>query len=118
MDATTWLDPDARHLKQHPAFAGLRSQTKPKGLAELLTPEISGLQLAHTTQVEITPNDTVSLSGVIVSKHTRGGGYIVTSYHRKFVDGLWAQADMALGSNTFITLKAGGQLNTFTFVRF
>ena len=81
------------------------------GLGEILLPEISGLQMTHTTQVDVSPKDTVSLSGVIVSRNMRGGGYIVAAYNRRLNENVWFQIDTAMGSTSFVNAKVGGQLS-------
>lgn len=57
---------------------------------------------------------TLSFSGLILSRGGRGRGYILATYHKKLSDGRsYFQSDMGIGSSTFLTGKLGTQLSPY-----
>jgi hypothetical protein len=104
VDATALFDDYARQVR--------RDRHHGIGLAELLIPEVTGLQLSQSTELDLANGDQVSLSGVIVSRNGRGGGYVMLGYHRDLSAQRWVQCNVAAGSTSFVAMKFGGQLTS------
>lgn len=75
------------------------------GLLELLLPTTKALQITQSTEINVFPGHSVSVSGLIVSRGGRGGGYVLFGHDWQLGSRSSFQTNVGLGSKSFLGSK-------------